>query len=335
VPAVAMIAVLICTPIATVLLRRAEVLDIPTVRSSHDVPTPRGGGVVLALGLVAGAALATSVDSGVRATLVAAAVAFGLLGLAEDLAGVPVRRRLAVQVVFAGALGAVVANVLGTGIVFGAFAAVWLVGFVNIFNFMDGIDGIAAGQTIVAGGAWILLGMARGDDVARTLGAITAASAIGFLPSNFPRARVFMGDAGSYGIAAWLATGSVVLVARGLGAPAVLAPFVLFVFDGALAIVSRLLRGEPVHLPHRSHVYQRLAARWGHPRTTLLACGLMSILAALGRIASEGSLVVRGCAIGSAALFLLAYAGLPRLARGSKVDHCAGLRVREEEAFPK
>lgn len=308
------LAVLAGTPLATRQLRRAQVLDHPTSRSSHDSPTPRGGGVVLVVGLAVSASFMTA-ELTVRATLAVASLAFGTLGFLEDLSGVSVRRRLLSQALLAGGAVAALSQVLSMPALFILISVAWIIGFVNIFNFMDGIDGIATGQAIVAGVAWLSLGVTAGDDVAKALGGITVAAALGFLPSNFPRARVFLGDGGSYGVSAWLSIAAVVLTVRGLGAPAVLAPFALFVYDAAVVILRRLLRGEAIHLPHRSHVYQQLALRWGHPRTTVLACGLMAVLSALGRIASGRSspAAVAGAA-GAAVLILWLYGRLPRWA---------------------
>src|ERR1700728_201096 len=197
--------VLAAEPPTIALLRRRRVLDVPVERSSHSVPTPRGGGAPIALGLLVAASVAVAsgdVASGLAFGL--AVSLFGVLGLVDDLRGLPAVARLAVQA--AGA--AVVATLLvlrlpwpPLAVAVGAIAAaLWLVGFVNAFNFMDGVNGISGAHALIGGGGYACLGWWRPDAFLATAGAAVAAGGLAFLPWNAGRARVVLGDAGSYGL---------------------------------------------------------------------------------------------------------------------------------------
>src|SRR5690606_23140662 len=140
---------------------------------------------------------------------------------------------------------------------------------VNIWNFMDGIDGIAAGQALVVAGAWALL---AGQGPVLWLGLALAGGALGFLPFNFPRARVFLGDVGSgalgYGLAALLALGA--LGQSPATRVAWLLPLQPFLIDGSLTLLARMVAGEAWWRPHVQHAYQCWARRRGaHVPVTL------------------------------------------------------------------
>ncbi len=302
--------------------RRRGLLDVPNARSSHARPTPRLGGLGIVVGVVAGVALA--VGLGVEASRLLPVVGIGLcvaaVSLADDLRGLPALVRLAVH---AAAAAGVVWSVggfdvvaiagepvwSGTGFAMSSpplaalVTGAWIVGFVNAFNFMDGIDGIAAGQAAVAGAAWAAIGWWQGEPALAALGVALAAACAGFLPHNWSPASIFMGDVGS----AWLgfliaAAPLVTRPPRALLLPAALAVWP-FVFDTTLTILRRAAHGENLLAAHRSHLYQRLTqAGWSHGAVAALYTGL----AAGGAI-----LAVRGAisgAVGPGALALVALA---------------------------
>jgi len=189
------------------LLRRAAIVDVPGHRSSHVVPTPRGGGIPVIVGLLVAAGLIGGLDATFFASAVAA---FGMLGTAEDVRGLTVRWRLALQA--AGALMIAVLLVSGLAVPGPALALLvvlctaWITGFVNAFNFMDGVNGISGAHALVAGLVYAGLGWWLHDGFLVPAGAAVAAGALAFLPWNAGRARVFLGDAGSYALGAVLAT---------------------------------------------------------------------------------------------------------------------------------
>jgi UDP-GlcNAc:undecaprenyl-phosphate/decaprenyl-phosphate GlcNAc-1-phosphate transferase len=218
-------------PVLIPLLRRAAV-DVPNARSSHSVPTPRGGGAPVAAGLVAAALLI----HGTTAVMFAVAVAaFAIIGLADDLSGLPAGRRLGMQgLVSLGVAGVLVGRAGLPPAVMAASAvmlAVWLTGFVNAFNFMDGVNGISAAHALVGGAYYAWLGWVRPDTFGTVAGAAVAAGALAFLPWNAVRARVFLGDVGSYGLGVALALLAAQAIMRHIPPEAALAPLVLYLAD--------------------------------------------------------------------------------------------------------
>lgn len=312
-------------PFAFVGLRWFGVLDVPTDRSSHQRPIPRGGGVAVAAGATAAVIAPSSALSGqarVVGVLIAASC-FGLVGLAEDVAGVAVPRRLALQ--FGAALVALpwLLSALSGGtawrIGFTVWAVAWLVAFSNAFNFMDGIDGLAVGQSVVAGASWTVVGLAEGLEAFGLLGAVLAAAALGFAPLNLPRARMFLGDVGSYFVGAWLAATAIVGLRAGLPVEAVLAPLALFLTDTGTTLARRIARREPFTAAHRQHVYQRLTGLgWTHVRTSGLATGVMAACAALGSVSLTGSTTARVAADAVVAAVLVAYVAAPDALGGAR-----------------
>jgi len=212
---------------------------------------------------------------------------FGLLGLADDLRGLPASRRLALQ----GAGGAAVAVLLAAGLglpaperaLTGLAAAVWLVGFVNAFNFMDGVNGISGAHALVGGVAYACLGEWRQDTLMITGGLAVAAGACAFLPWNAGRARVFLGDVGSYALGAALAVLAACAVLQGIPPEAAAGPVALYLADTAWTLQRRVRRGERWLQAHRAHVYQRWCdAGLTHQEVTVLTAGATVALSLLG-----------------------------------------------------
>lgn len=307
----------VLTPILGRILNRRGVLDYPNARSSHAEAIPRGAGLAIVLALDVGilASAEPGISLGIRLVLILGASVAGLLGFVDDVFGLGVKARFVIQFV----IGTTVVTVAGFAVpglvhpVFYVLAVVWFVTFVNVFNFMDGINGIAAVQTIVAGTVWLVGGIWSSNALLLTAGAFTLAAGAGFLPWNFPRARVFMGDAGSYGTGAWLALVSALAIFGGAGPLWVLAPFALFVFDAALTLAQKVSAGDAWHAAHRGHVYQRIALRWGHAATTLFAGLVMIALAACGWLAARANGALALLPLTVAAVLLIGYAALSRL----------------------
>jgi UDP-N-acetylmuramyl pentapeptide phosphotransferase/UDP-N-acetylglucosamine-1-phosphate transferase len=167
---------------------------------------------------------------------------------------------------------------------------VWILGLTNVTNFMDGADGLAGLQCMIAGIAWAAAGVWLGDPVVTIGGAVIAGACGGFLFHNWMPAQIFMGDVGSAFLGFMLAMmpvlASLHAVAEAPAAAARLPIFAGFIFwpfigDGLFTFVRRLTRGENVLMAHRSHLYQRLVlAGWTHARVSLLYGAWAAVMAA-------------------------------------------------------
>ncbi|PNS07869.1 MraY family glycosyltransferase [Solilutibacter silvestris] len=262
---------------------RAQVFDHPEERSNHAQPTPRGGGIAM-VAVMAGVLMwLASVRPSDR--LVLLAMLGGLLlvagiGWLDDHRPLSARLRLAVHVL-AAVLVAIAAACSGWPAWSLVLALVAIPVLVNIWNFMDGTNGIAATQAMVWGFALLLWTPVA---LAGNVGLALAMACLGFLPFNFPRARIFMGDVGS-GALGFLIAGSGLLLAREQGAPAlgclcVLAPFLV---DAGLTLLRRIWRRERWWQAHSQHAYQRLARIWGsHAKVNGIYLMLASVGAILG-----------------------------------------------------
>jgi UDP-N-acetylmuramyl pentapeptide phosphotransferase/UDP-N-acetylglucosamine-1-phosphate transferase len=282
---VAFVVTLALSPLVLVLLRRLQLLDTPNPRSLHEKVTPRGGGLSVAAGALTGMALTPG--GGGKGAVIIGAAAFGALGMADDVFQIPALPRLMVQALLGGTLfPLLLQDVDGPAsrrVVLGIVAALWVVSYVNAFNFMDGINGISAVQAILAGGYWYAVGIAQSSPTFAAGALMIAAASAAFVPFNFPRARMFLGDVGSYFIGAWMAVVAVIGLRTGLAMEAVVAPVALYLTDTLSTIVRRVLRGERWYEAHRDHVYQHLVAiGWSHTRTTLFVGGLIAVCCGLG-----------------------------------------------------
>lgn len=274
-----------------------RVLDIPTDRSSHERPTPRGGGLaIVAVSLVAlvAAGPGQSGTGGGLYWLALGAALVASVSLVDDLRSLPVQVRLVAHI--AGALVAVswlgalpaIGLPSGRALLLGSLGIpltiLWVVGLTNAYNFMDGIDGLAGAQAVIAGLGWFLL--AEGDPMVRVIGLVVAASSLGFLLHNWPPARIFMGDVGSAFLGYILAV--MTIVASQKEPRFAVVGFLLvwpFVFDTTFTFLRRLLRHENVLAAHRSHLYQRLViAGFSHQFVMLFYAALAALGVGLARI---------------------------------------------------
>ena len=281
--------------------------DLPGERRSHAVPTPRGGGIGIAVAGIAALLLLAATDDTPTAWL---AMAVGLslvagIGWWDDHRPLPAWPRLLVHGV-AGGLLAVGLRALGADWPVVAAGFLLCVGLVNAWNFMDGINGMAAVQALLVGGA--LACVARGEGM--VVGVVLAAASLAFLPSNFPAARVFLGDVGSgaigYLVAIVVAFASM-RIDLGMR-PILLLPLLAMVIDVAMTLVWRIHRRQRWWDAHVDHAFQRWSRRSGHPRVTvaygvwtLLASGFM--LAWLGAGLDQGVVVALAWSVISMAVW--------------------------------
>jgi UDP-N-acetylmuramyl pentapeptide phosphotransferase/UDP-N-acetylglucosamine-1-phosphate transferase len=311
------------TRVALAWLRRRQILDHPNERSSHRLPTPRGGGLaIVPIILTAWVALALAGGAlpGQWPVTLAAGGLF-LLSWQDDKAGLSARLRIAAHVL-AGVVG--LAWVPADQLVFQgllpflldrAAALLCWVWFINLTNFMDGIDGITGVETAVVGLGLALLALGSPETAGGApLAASVAAAGLGFLVWNWHPAKIFLGDSGSVPLGyllGWLLLGA---ASRGHWAAALILP-AYYLADATLTLLKRALKGRSLFQAHREHLYQK-AVQGGatHARVVRLILGGDLLLLGLALAADAHPLPT----LAAAALVVTALlAGLARLGRGS------------------
>lgn len=252
--------------VAIAYAHRRGMLDTPGRRRSHTMPTPRGGGIGIVLGALVGmpACLLLLPESPGAATVGAftvATIAVAAIGWLDDHGSLPIRPRLFIQL--AATLLLCVAVASGTSSLWWAvpllLAGVWSI---NLHNFMDGIDGLAAQQAMFFGAAVGALAWAAGNPAIAYAGLAMAAAALGFWWFNRSPARIFMGDVGSgtLGLLVFALSAMLWAFRTNLLWPALVFSSA-FVIDATLTLLVRMLRGARWYTPHREHLYQWLVRR--------------------------------------------------------------------------
>ena len=260
------------------------VLDVPNERSSHDAPTPRGGGVAIVVTTsIALVALAWfgALGRSLFWALLGGGVVVSSIGFLDDRRRVSAGVRLVAHVgaalwavMLLGGfsslrVGAQIVHLGWSGNVLALLGIVWAV---NLFNFMDGIDGLAASEAVFVAWGAVLVYLIGTFSTLAPVAVIFGAACLGFLLWNWPPARIFMGDVGS-GYAGYVIILLALAAARenpvGLWLWLILGG--VFFADATVTLLRRLLRGERVYEAHRSHAYQWLARRWGSHRKVTLA----------------------------------------------------------------
>ena len=273
---------------------RLGLLDVPNERSSHQSATPRGGGIGIVAGVAAG--FLVLLASGVRlerelVVLLAGTAAIAILGAIDDVRSIRARYRLAVQLAVAVAVVILIGGVprlplpspldLSIGWLAAPLAVVWLVAVTNFYNFMDGIDGLAAGQTVASCAGVVLAIWAAG---AVQLAFILAAASIGFLVFNSPPARIFLGDVGSTSLG--FAVAALPLLAptsdRPMALFAVAVGLTLFLLDPLETLVRLTRAGRRIGTAHRLHSYQALASSRDRHRVVTAGLVVAGLVLALG-----------------------------------------------------
>lgn len=274
-----------------------HIMDQPNERSSHSIPTPRGGGLAIVV-LVIGAVLALGIlDRFESRSLVyiVSGVILAWLGWQDDVRSLSPRVRFAVQGL------AVVLTMLGMGYfssvtipLFGELQLgwagipitfLWILGLTNAYNFMDGIDGIGGGVALSAGLGWMVLSSADwglGDPLAFWIALSLAASTLGFLGHNWPPARIFMGDVASTFLGYSFAVLPLMFAGEG-GEPLMFGTAIMwtFIMDAGLTFLRRLSKRENVFAAHKTHLYQRLVISGIRPVRVSMLFILLTLLGAI------------------------------------------------------
>ncbi|MDR1063398.1 MAG: glycosyltransferase family 4 protein [Azoarcus sp.] len=262
---------------------RQHLLDLPNARSSHTRPTPRGGGLAIVASFAAALAVAGYAELLPMPLVQASIFAGGIVaitGFVDDHGHIAARWRLLAHFAAAGTAlsilpeipapaGASISNgLLALAVLGEVFYLAWML---NLYNFMDGIDGIAAIEAICVclGGAMLFL--LGGAPCLAAAPLLLAAATAGFLYWNWPPARIFMGDGGSGFL-------GFILGLLSLQAPALFWHWTIllavFICDASLTLARRALAGQKLHEAHRSHAYQHAAQHWGHLSVSLATAAI-------------------------------------------------------------
>lgn len=313
---------LIGIPIYIFLAKKLNIIDTPNQRSSHKIPTPRGGGVFLAFGsiLLAGVLEFFSPLSANGVVFLMACLGIALLGLVDDLSPLPSIPRLGIQIILATTLFCYLSSNLPFDVfslrpatdspliwLIGACSIIWIVGCLNIYNFMDGIDGIATLQGIAAAATWAIISYDGQSEFSLSFSLLLMGGLIAFLLFNWSPAKVFMGDCASGFLGFSFAALPLVFSAfsgydswKAINLSALM--LFPFLFDGTFTLGRRayiIIRSKAIHASlfsihnlarlreltqaHRSHLYQR----WTQAGSSHgLVASAYGIWAAIGSVAA-------------------------------------------------
>ena len=274
-----------------------RLLDIPNERSSHSAPTPRGGGLAIAFTALGGIILAAMfhwIEWNLAIALVGGGALIATVGWVDDHRSLSALTRFAVQFFCAGwamywvgglpslSVGSASLHLGPVGIILGVIGIVWAI---NLYNFVDGIDGLAAGEAISTGVIGGLILLAMGQTGLAIVSLLIAAASAGFLPLNWAPARLFMGDVGS-GMLGYLFAVLAIASENSGAVPLLLWVLLLgaFVFDATVTLCRRIAHGERWYHAHHSHAYQRMVqAGRSHAQvsTTILLINLVLAILAI------------------------------------------------------
>lgn len=276
-----------------------NLVDIPNERSSHSSPTPRGGGLAIVITVLGGIVVAASlrwITVDLALALAGGGAMIAAVGWIDDHRDVPARIRFPIQVAAAVwaifwlhgmptlSLGFSAIHLGFPGPILGVLGIVWAI---NLYNFVDGIDGLAAGEAITTGTIAGLMLLAMGHTGLAMSSLLIAAASAGFLPLNWAPAKLFLGDVGSGTLGYLFAVLSI--ASENAGAVPVLIWVLLlgaFVFDATVTLCRRVGNGERWYQAHHSHAYQRMVqAGRSHAQVSSMILGINLVLAVLAIVA--------------------------------------------------
>lgn len=272
--------------ITRLMLKRVQIMDYPSARSAHAAATPKAGGISIVLTFLVGVALLyladpTRISQAYFLGFVGSTVTIAAVSLYDDVFNKPFLVKLSTQML-------AVAVVLGSGIIIDVISLpwigpvelgwlswplsfLWIIGLTNAFNFMDGLDGLAAGTAVIASSFFLVITYSLGSSFVYIHCYTVLAGSLGFLVYNFPPAKIFMGDVGSAMLGFVFATLAIIAARYDASHTSfMVVPLLLFTFiyDTSFTFVRRWLRGENVTQAHRSHLYQ-LLNRMGYSHLTV------------------------------------------------------------------
>ncbi|MDM1270398.1 glycosyltransferase family 4 protein [Acinetobacter indicus] len=269
---------------------KKNIIDNPNDRSSHSIPTPRGGGVAVVISYISGLFFliySQQLDLQVGLALIIAGFVIALLGFLDDHGHINSMLRLAIH--FLVAIGVVISlggfsevtafNGLQLGFIANIIAVLFLVWLLNLYNFMDGINGIASVEAITTVVSMAILYYVLNTTLNSDILWLLAACVFGFLLWNFPKAKIFMGDACSGFLGLTLGILALIALKENL---ALFCAWIIclgvFVVDATYTLIKRVLSGYKMYDAHRSHSYQILSRKWGSHTPVTLAVAAINLL---------------------------------------------------------
>ena len=277
-----LVLIVLASLVLTELIRRytlnKNLIDIPNERSSHTIPTPRGGGLSIVVVFLISISFITPLSADIYYALLGAGILIAGIGFWDDHNHIPAKWRLishftAVFWVLYWLGGVEEFHILDyninpgfLGLVFVALLLVWLL---NLFNFMDGIDGIAATEAIFVSSVGAYFSWISGLEWIAISALILAAASLGFLLLNWPPAKIFMGDVGSSFLGLMLGVIAYASIIKGVSVWIWIIILGVFLVDSGVTLLRRILNGERWYEAHCSHAYQHAAKKWGHKKVTI------------------------------------------------------------------
>jgi len=255
-----------------------NLIDIPNDRSSHTIPTPRGGGLSIVVLFLFSITFIDTLSSDILFALLGSGLIIAIIGFWDDHNHIPAKWRLLAHFIASFWvlywLGSFTEfhifnyniNLGFIGLVLVAFLLVWLL---NLFNFMDGIDGIAATEAIFVLCAGAFFSWLYDLENLMLIALMLSASTLGFLFLNWPPAKIFMGDVGSSFLGLMIGIIAYVNISQGMPVWIWLILLATFLIDSGVTLLRRILNGEKWYEAHCSHAYQHAARKWGHKRVTI------------------------------------------------------------------
>ena len=274
--------VVVASFLLTELIRRytlkKNLIDTPNERSSHSIATPRGGGLSIVVCFLIALCFGNLSSSDIFFALIGAGSLVAFIGFWDDLGHIAARWRLLSHFIATAWvlywLGGVPEfqflnfniNLSWFGFIIVAFSLVWLL---NLFNFMDGIDGIAASETVFVACAGAYFSWLNGLEDLSYISLIFASATMGFLILNWPPAKIFMGDVGSGFLGLILGIIAYANILEGGSLWVWLILLAVFLVDSGVTLSRRIFNGDKWYEAHCSHAYQHAARKWGHRRVTI------------------------------------------------------------------
>jgi len=294
---IALIVAYIITPGVISLAIKMGAMDAPDPRKVHKKPIPRLGGVGIYLAFMIAVLFTVDITQEMLGLLIGGTV-IAVVGIVDDFKNLPAKVKLLGQIIAACILVAFDIRIDFISDPFGDFyyleylavpaTVFWIVGLTNTVNLIDGLDGLAAGVSMIAAATILLVALQQGFVLVAVLTAALAGSAMGFLHYNFNPAKIFMGDTGSMFLGFMLAGISIIGAVKSAATIALIVPILalgLPILDTTFAIVRRYRGGVPIFKPDRGHLHHRLLDLGFTQRQAVLLMYVISGVLGLSAIA--------------------------------------------------